>query len=88
MCSKTPPDHPAKAALFCPECGHQSRPDGDWTHIVSGNEVHYRCPDCRTEVTVRPRSSTGTTSGYAFWQTWTSSVEKWQSRWWDSLLHP
>ena len=44
---------PSKALLFCPECGHRSRYDGDWNVVRSAHGSRYLCPDCRTEITSR-----------------------------------
>jgi transposase-like protein len=73
----------SKATLFCPECDHESPADGDWTRVRAGRRVHYLCPDCRTEITVRSGRSTPL-SPVGLWQTWTNSVQTW----WKSVLHP
>jgi predicted RNA-binding Zn-ribbon protein involved in translation (DUF1610 family) len=46
--------------LVCPECDHESPPDGDWNvreeeHDDRVREA-YRCPDCGVTVTKRPAS--------------------------------
>jgi len=54
-------DHPStseaasrsKAVLFCPECGHESRIDGDWTVHEDGAREVYECPDCGATVSDR-----------------------------------
>jgi len=82
-------DSEPKATLFCPNCGHRSRYDGDWTRAESGDTVHYLCPDCHTEITTRPASSEPTTgSAQRFWTNWTDAVRAWQNVWWESILHP
>jgi predicted RNA-binding Zn-ribbon protein involved in translation (DUF1610 family) len=73
----------SKATLFCPECGHRSGPDGDWRRTRCGRSVHYFCPDCHTEITVRSTEPTAR----EFWTTWTDTVQTWRSEWLDSLLH-
>jgi predicted RNA-binding Zn-ribbon protein involved in translation (DUF1610 family) len=50
-------DVPAKATLFCLNCDHQSRVDGDWQVLRENRTVHYICPDCGTEIAVRPTPS-------------------------------
>jgi predicted RNA-binding Zn-ribbon protein involved in translation (DUF1610 family) len=56
----TPPETPSKATLFCPDCGHRSRFDGDWNVATSARRVRYVCPDCRTTVTTRPNGGPAT----------------------------
>lgn len=46
-----------KAILICPECGHESPPDGDWHHRTALDATVYVCPACRTDVTRRPAES-------------------------------
>lgn len=48
-----------KAVLFCPECGHQSPPDGDWGYRRTAAETVYTCPECRTEVVRQPIENDG-----------------------------
>ena len=81
----TDAERPRKTTLFCPDCDHQSPADGDWTRIRGGQRVHYLCPDCRTEVTVRSARSDPPSplSPYGLWTTWTTSVQAW----WKSVLH-
>jgi predicted RNA-binding Zn-ribbon protein involved in translation (DUF1610 family) len=43
-----------KTALHCPNCGHESRIDGDWNVRVHGNCADYDCPVCDTTITSRP----------------------------------
>jgi len=81
-------DSLAKATLFCPECGHSGRYDGDWTRIRDRRDVRYLCPACHTEITVRRRERSTSPTPYGVWQTWTNSLHAWQNAWWDSLLHP
>jgi predicted RNA-binding Zn-ribbon protein involved in translation (DUF1610 family) len=39
-----------KATLYCPECGHESRINGDWTIHVLVESTTYECPDCGTTI--------------------------------------
>ena len=55
--SAPPPSPPPKATLFCPSCDHQSHVDSGWQSDTSVTEVRYRCPECGTVVTTRPKSS-------------------------------
>jgi predicted RNA-binding Zn-ribbon protein involved in translation (DUF1610 family) len=64
----TTADSLAKATLFCPECGHESRHDGDWLCVERSERVHYLCPDCDTEITVR--SAPETDDSADVWQAW------------------
>ncbi|MBX0304974.1 phage terminase large subunit family protein [Haloarcula salinisoli] len=75
-------DSPPKATLFCPECSHSSRYDGDWTRARSGQTVHYSCPDCHTEITTRPASAEPTAAPVTeFFTRWTDTVQTLQSAW-------
>ena len=42
--------HVAKTTLFCPDCGHQSRPGGDWEVLGGAGRVRYRCPECENRL--------------------------------------
>jgi hypothetical protein len=88
MTTDTPAaDSPPKSTLFCPECGHSSRYDGDWTRARSGRTVHYICPDCHTEITTRPASAEPTVTPVTeFWTRWTDTVQTLQSVWLKSLF--
>ena len=61
--SRAGTDVPVKATLFCPDCGHESRVDGDWLVRPRPGTVPRReafvCPDCGTVIQVRPRYSPG-----------------------------
>lgn len=84
----SPVDSVPKTTLFCPECDHSSRYDGDWTRAKSGETVHYLCPDCHTEVTTRPaRTDSRTPSAGRLWRRWTENVRALQSAWLE-ILHP
>lgn len=73
----------SKATLFCPECDHESPADGDWTQVHTRNRVHYLCPDCHTEITVRS-GRPARLSPVGLWHSWTTSVQSW----WNAVLHP
>lgn len=45
---------PAKATLFCQECGHAGRLDGDWLLREGPDDYHVVCPDCGTVVVAQP----------------------------------
>ena len=40
---RQPPD---KATLYCPECSHESRINGDWVIHVLADSLTYECPSC------------------------------------------
>jgi len=44
---------PPKAVLFCPECGHESTVDGDWTVHEDAQGRRVDCPTCGTTITTR-----------------------------------
>lgn len=46
-----------KGVLFCPDCGHESPPDGDWRVQAHPDGDALTCPVCRVTVTVRPASA-------------------------------
>ena len=50
------PPKKAKATLFCPACGHESTPWGDWVVHVHETRAVYKCPDCETRVARRGRT--------------------------------
>lgn len=56
----TPADHrgdgetPPKGTLFCHECDHQSRYDGDWVLAETERGTAHLCPECGATITVRP----------------------------------
>jgi len=35
-----------EATLFCPNCGYESRINGDWTIHVLTDSLTYECPNC------------------------------------------
>ncbi len=82
--SRAEQEAPAKATLFCPDCGHRSRYDGDWMVVEHHGGTHYRCPDCHAQITTRP-SHTDRGSPLFFdtyWQAWDRGI-----RMWHGLLH-
>lgn len=87
--SRTARDVPSKATLFCPACGHQSHCDGDWIVVERHGGAHYRCPDCHTELTVRPPESTDRSISIVdtYWQAWDHGVRAWRGLW-HRLLSP
>jgi uncharacterized protein YlaI len=75
-------DATPKTTLFCQDCGHQSPYDGDWTQIRSGNKIHYLCPDCRTEITVRSAPpQTPPLSPSEVWKQWSKGLEAMHHLW-------
>lgn len=46
-------ERPPKSVLFCPHCGHESPPTGDWLVRQRDGRRVYVCPDCAGTVTVR-----------------------------------
>lgn len=49
-------DGPPKATLFCPVCGHENAPTGDWVTFERDGDAVYECPVCGTEIATRGRS--------------------------------
>jgi predicted RNA-binding Zn-ribbon protein involved in translation (DUF1610 family) len=49
---RQPPD---KATLYCPECGHESRINGDWIIHVLADSLTYECPTCSAVIDSRLR---------------------------------
>lgn len=79
--SRTEHDVPAKVTLFCPDCGHRSRYDGDWVTVERRGSIHYRCPECHTQITTRPRHTDSSLPRSQFfdtyWQAWNHGVRVW-----------
>jgi hypothetical protein len=77
--SRTEYDTPPKATLFCPDCGHQSRYDGDWMVVECRGGTHYRCPDCHAQITTRPGHTTGESPRFldTYWQAWDHGIRVW-----------
>jgi predicted RNA-binding Zn-ribbon protein involved in translation (DUF1610 family) len=42
-----------KATLYCPECSHESRINGDWIIHVLTDSLTYECPNCETAIDSR-----------------------------------
>jgi hypothetical protein len=40
---RQPPD---EATLYCPECSHENRINGDWVIHVLDSSLRYECPNC------------------------------------------
>jgi predicted RNA-binding Zn-ribbon protein involved in translation (DUF1610 family) len=82
--SQSEQDARSKGVLFCPNCSHQSQYDGDWTVVKSGQTSHYRCPDCRTEITSRSRvkQSCSPFDNYDPWQMWETNTRLLQKIFW------
>lgn len=43
-----------KAKLYCHECGHENRINGDWIIHVLIDSTTYECPECGTTINSRP----------------------------------
>ena len=77
--SRTEQGVPPKATLFCPDCGQQSRYDCDWIVVERHGGTHYRCPDCHTQITTRPRHTAGESPRFldTYWQAWDRGIRVW-----------
>jgi len=53
------PSH--KASLYCLNCNHASRINGDWIIEVHTDHLDYECPECGTTIDSRRESATLTT---------------------------
>ena len=74
-------DVPPKRTLFCPDCDHRSRSDGDWRVVESVRRTRYLCPDCGAELTVRPEFPTGPGNRpAAVWRPW-AGFRAWLRLW-------
>lgn len=49
--SERQPSH--KATLYCTNCNHSSRINGDWIIEVHTNRLDYECPECGTTIDSR-----------------------------------
>ena len=76
-------DVPTKTTLFCPDCDYRSRIGGDWHVVETTRTVRYLCPDCETEIAVRPTftSRTGQHASAMFLQPWMNSIHVWVGFW-------
>jgi len=72
-----------KAVLFCPDCGHASPVDGDWTVRAVGDHRRTRCPECRCVVDDRRTADGPTAPAPVKW-----CVDTWSRYWsaWTALL--
>lgn len=50
--SERQPSH--KATLHCPNCGHESRINGDWIIQIHSTYLDYECPECGYTIASRP----------------------------------
>ena len=82
---------PPKSTLFCPDCGHQSRYDGDWSLVETACETRYLCPDCDRVITIRPRFDNGDSVPEpgefwrCVWETYGENVRAWQTFWLQTI---
>lgn len=83
------PDAVSKSTLFCPECRYRSQRDGDWHRVDAADGVHYWCPECETEIMVRPGGSAPASDRVLvrFQTQWKRRVRNWRERW-RRLLNP
>lgn len=47
---------PNKATLYCTNCTHTSRINGEWVLHVHESHLEYECPDCGTTIDSRDRA--------------------------------
>lgn len=82
----------AKSTLFCPDCGHRSRVDGDWTVVETGRRVRYVCPECGRGITVGLPAGADDAGALGWWQpaleTWEVTVRTWGAFWQNWLASP
>jgi len=50
--SERQPSH--KATLYCPNCKHENRINGDWIIQVHSSHLDYECPECGDTIESRP----------------------------------
>ena len=77
---------PSKATLFCPDCHHYSRYDGDWNVVETTCKTHWNCPNCGMEIAARPTAACRNTRSYTemLWQPWTDGTRLWFEFWADA----
>jgi predicted RNA-binding Zn-ribbon protein involved in translation (DUF1610 family) len=46
-------ERPLKATLYCPNCDHASRINGNWIIEIHTDHLDYECPRCGTLITSR-----------------------------------
>lgn len=52
---------PHKATLYCTDCEHSSRINGDWVIEIHSDYLDYECPECGTTIDSRRDRSDLTT---------------------------
>lgn len=72
---------PPKGTLFCPECDHRSRFDGDWTVVGTAGTDRYLCPECGAEITRRPSPDTDHGTGVGVGIGNRRAFERWRRAW-------
>lgn len=50
--SERQPSH--KATLYCPDCTHEGRINGDWIIHIHAAHLDYECPECGEKIQSRP----------------------------------
>ena len=74
-------DVPAKATLFCPDCGHRDRYDGAWRVVESHGATRYRCPECAATVVSQPNDAVSALDPLGYWRrawrAWEAGVRFW-----------
>lgn len=68
---------PPKGTLFCHECDHRSRYDGDWTLVATDGGTAHLCPECGATITVRPTFDDGRGPDGDLWRTWNAFSRAW-----------
>ena len=53
--SERQPSH--KATLYCPNCNHENRINGDWIIHILPNHLDYECPECGETIESRSDGS-------------------------------
>lgn len=68
---------PPKGTLFCHECDHRSRYDGDWAHAETDGGTAYLCPECGATITVRPAVDDDHGPDTDRWRAWNAFGRAW-----------